>query len=218
MSENAQAAYDAINALIGSEPVAGDWFTIDQDRIQAFADATLDHQFIHLDPERAAQTPFGGTIAHGFLTLSLLVHLSASIPTDLPKLEGVLMGVNYGMNKVRFVNPVPTGSRVRATASTVAVTIKGNAVDQTRAMTVEIEGVEKPALVAEWIGRTVFAYGRSVTPRSDLGVTGSGPHSWTRPGLATGIRSRFRRICRRSTVANIEPSSRVLAPKSQSSR
>jgi acyl dehydratase len=140
MSENAQAAYDAINALIGNEPVAGDWFTIDQDRIQAFADATLDHQFIHLDPERAAQTPFGGTIAHGFLTLSLLVHLSASIPTDLPKLEGV-----------------PTGSRVRATASTVAVAIKGNAVDQTRAMTVEIDGVDKPALVAEWIGRTVFA-------------------------------------------------------------
>jgi acyl dehydratase len=142
MSENAQAAYDAINALIGNEPVAGEWFTIDQDRIQAFADATLDHQFIHLDPERAAQTPFGGTIAHGFLTLSLLVHLSTSIPTDLPKLEGVLMGVNYGMNKVRFVHPVPTGSRVRATASTIAVTIKG---------------VEKPALVAEWIGRTVFA-------------------------------------------------------------
>ncbi len=83
MSDNAQAAYDAINALIGNEPVAGEWFTIDQDRIQAFADATLDHQFIHLDPERAAQTPFGGTIAHGFLTLSLLVHLSASIPSDL---------------------------------------------------------------------------------------------------------------------------------------
>lgn len=157
MSDNAQAAYDAIHALIGNEPVAGDWFEVDQDRIQAFADATLDHQFIHLDPERAAQTPFGGTIAHGFLTLSLLVHLSASIPSDLPKLEGVLMGVNYGMNKVRFVNPVPSGSRVRATATTVDVQLKGSAVDQTRAMTVEIEGVDKPALVAEWIGRTVFA-------------------------------------------------------------
>ncbi len=157
MSDNAQAAYDAIHALIGNEPVAGDWFEVDQDRIQAFADATLDHQFIHLDPERAAQTPFGGTIAHGFLTLSLLVHLSASIPSDLPKLEGVLMGVNYGMNKVRFVNPVPSGSRVRATATTVDVQLKGSAVDQTRAMTVEIEGADKPALVAEWIGRTVFS-------------------------------------------------------------
>jgi len=156
MSDNAQAAYDAMNALIGNDPVAGEWFEIDQDRIQAFADATLDHQFIHLDPERAAQTPFGGTIAHGFLTLSLLVHLSESIPNDLPKLDGVLMGVNYGMNKVRFVNPVPTGSRVRATATTVDVQLKGSAVDQTRAMTVEIEGADKPALVAEWIGRTVF--------------------------------------------------------------
>ena len=157
MSENAQAAYDAMTALIGNEPAAGDWFEIDQDRIQAFADATLDHQFIHIDPERAAQTPFGGPIAHGFLTLSMLVHLSTSIPNDLPPLEGVLMGVNYGLNKVRFVNPVPSGARVRATAATVNVELKGNAVDQIRAMTVEIEGADKPALVAEWIGRTVFA-------------------------------------------------------------
>ncbi len=156
MSDNAQAAYDAMTALIGNEPVAGDWFQIDQERIHAFADATLDHQFIHIDPERAAQTPFGGPIAHGFLTLSLLVHLSESIPSDLPPLEGVLMGVNYGLNKVRFVNPVPVGARVRATATTVNVELKGNAVDQVRAMTVEIEGADKPALVAEWIGRTVF--------------------------------------------------------------
>ncbi len=157
MSANAQAAYDELNKLIGQGPVVGDWFEIDQDRINAFADATLDHQFIHVDPERAAQTPFGGPIAHGFLTLSLLVHLSTSIPSDFTKLDGVLMGVNYGMNKVRFVNPVPVGSRVRATATTVNVELKGNAVDQTRAMTVEIEGQDKPALVAEWIGRTVFA-------------------------------------------------------------
>ena len=156
MSEKAAAALEIYKTIEGQEEGVGEWLVIEQDRINTFADATLDHQFIHLDPERAAQTPFGGTIAHGFLTLSLLVHLSTSIPTDLPKLEGVLMGVNYGMNKVRFVNPVPTGSRVRATASTVAVTIKGNAVDQTRAMTVEIDGVDKPALVAEWIGRTVF--------------------------------------------------------------
>ncbi len=157
MSANAQAAYDELNKLIGQEPVVGEWFEIDQERVNAFADATLDHQFIHVDPERAAQTPFGGPIAHGFLTLSLLVHLSTSIPSDFTKLDGVLMGVNYGMNKVRFVNPVPVGSRVRATAATVNVELKGNAVDQTRAMTVEIEGQDKPALVAEWIGRTVFA-------------------------------------------------------------
>ena len=157
MSANAQAAYEQLQSLIGKEPVAGEWFELTQERINAFADATLDHQFIHLDPVRAAQTPFGGTIAHGFLTLSMLVHLSTSMPSDFTKLDGILMGVNYGLNKVRFINPVPSGSRVRATASTVAVELKGNAVDQTRAMTVEIEGVDKPALIAEWIGRTVFA-------------------------------------------------------------
>ena len=157
MSENAQAAADAMSATIGNDPVAGDWFELSQERINDFADATLDHQFIHIDPERAAQTPFGGTIAHGFLTLSMLVHLSTTIPNDLPPMEGVLMGDNYGMNKVRFINPVPAGSRVRATATTSEVVLKGNAVDQTRVMTVEIEGQDKPALIAEWIGRTVFA-------------------------------------------------------------
>ena len=157
MSEHAQAAFEAMQAQIGNAPVAGDWFELTQERINDFADATLDHQFIHVDPERAAQTPFGGTIAHGFLTLSMLVHLSTSIPNDLPPLEGVLMGVNYGLNKVRFINPVPAGSRIRATAQPTEVVLKGNAVDQTRTMTVEIEGHEKPALIAEWIGRTVFA-------------------------------------------------------------
>ena len=156
MSENAQKAAEAIQATIGQDPVAGEWFELTQDRINDFADATLDHQFIHLDPEKAAQTPFGGTIAHGFLTLSMLVHLSKTIPNDIPT-DGVLMGVNYGMNKVRFINPVPSGARVRATAATSDVVLKGNAVDQTRVMTVEIEGVDKPALIAEWIGRTVFA-------------------------------------------------------------
>ena len=157
MSENAAKAHEAMKELVGGEAAVGDWFQITQERINDFADATLDHQFIHIDEEKAAQTPFGGTIAHGFLTLSLLVHLSTTIPSDLPKMDGLLMGVNYGLNKVRFVNPVPAGSRVRATASTVDVQLKGNAVDQIRAMTVEIEGADKPALVAEWISRLVFA-------------------------------------------------------------
>ena len=157
MSENAQNAYEAMQTRIGADVAAGEWFEISQERINDFADATLDHQFIHIDPEAAAATPFGGPIAHGFLTLSLLVHLSGSIPVDTPKLDGVLMGVNYGMNKVRFINPVPAGSRVRATAQTIDVALKGNAVDETRLMTVEIEGQEKPALIAEWIGRAVFA-------------------------------------------------------------
>jgi len=157
MSENAQKAYESMQSSIGSDPVAGDWFELTQERINDFADTTLDHQFIHIDPERAAQTPFGGTVAHGFLTLSMLVHLSTTIPVDTPRLEGVLMGVNYGLNKVRFINPVPAGSRIRATSQTIDVVLKGNAIDMTRLMTVDIEGKEKPALIAEWIGRTVFA-------------------------------------------------------------
>ncbi len=157
MSENAQKAYEAMLATVGDDAVVGEWFELTQERINDFADTTLDHQFIHIDPERAAQTPFGGTVAHGFLTLSMLVHLSTTIPVETPRMEGILMGVNYGMNKVRFINPVPAGSKIRATAQAVDVVLKGNAVDLTRKMTVEIEGQEKPALIAEWIGRTVFA-------------------------------------------------------------
>jgi len=159
MSENAQRAYDAMQKTVGLDPVAGEWFEITQERIDDFADATIDHQFIHVDIERASQTPFGGTIAHGFLTLSMLVHLSTTIPVDesYQDIGGVLMGINYGLNKVRFINPVPAGSKVRATSQAIDVALKGNAVDLTRKMTVEIEGQDKPALIAEWIGRTVFS-------------------------------------------------------------
>jgi acyl dehydratase len=157
MSENAQKAAEALSSRIGEEAKIGDWFEVTQERINDFADATLDHQFIHIDPEKAAETPFGGTIAHGFLTLSLLVHLAKSVPADLPPLDGLLMGVNYGMNKVRFINPVPSGSKIRVHAQTTDVTVKNNNVDQIQTMTVEIEGQEKPALVAEWIARFVFA-------------------------------------------------------------
>ncbi len=158
MSSNAENAYEILKATEGQDQGHGEWFEVTQERIDAFADATLDHQFIHVDVERAtAETPFGGTIAHGFLTLSLLVHLSASIKVEIPPLEGVLMGINYGMNKVRFINPLPAGARIRAQAKVASVELKGNAIDTTRTMTVEIEGQEKPALVAEWIGRMVFA-------------------------------------------------------------
>ncbi len=154
MSEYAARANEILTAQIGAAPLVGDWMEISQQRIQDFADATLDHQFIHVDPERAAETPFGGTVAHGFLTLSLLVHLSTSLPA-VP-LEGVAMGINYGLNKVRFIAPVPSGARVRASATTDAVVLKGNAIDRTRTFTIEIEGSDKPALIAEWIDRRVF--------------------------------------------------------------
>jgi len=152
---NAAAAYEILQAQVGQDEATGEWFEITQDQINDFADCTHDHQFIHLDAERA--TPiFGGTIAHGFLTLSMLVHLSSTVPSSTPPLAGVQMGINYGFDKVRFVNPVLAGKRVRARAVTSNVELKGTAINSTRSFTVEIEGEDKPALIAEWIGRSVF--------------------------------------------------------------
>ena len=115
MSSNLHTAFDSLKELAGSDQGHGEWFEVDQNRINDFADATIDHQFIHVDPERALEeTPFGGTIAHGFLSLSLLVHLTASLPVAIPKMEGQLMGINYGFEKIRFINPVLAGARIRA--------------------------------------------------------------------------------------------------------
>jgi len=124
-----------------------DWLTIDQKRIDTFADATEDHQFIHVDPERAARTPMGTTIAHGFLTLSLLSHF---VGQNLTVPEGYQMTFNYGLNKVRFLEPVPVNSRVRAQETVLEVTEKREGHYLVRSeVTVEIEGHPKPALVAE---------------------------------------------------------------------
>jgi acyl dehydratase len=154
---NAAAAYEALKATEGQDQGHGDWFEITQAQIDDFADCTHDHQFIHVDPERAAnETPFGGTIAHGFLTLSMLTHLAASIEVETPPMSGVLMGINYGFDKVRFINPVNAGKRVRAHSVQAAVELKGTAINTTRSFTVEIDGVDKPALVADWVTRIVF--------------------------------------------------------------
>ncbi|WP_407346448.1 MaoC family dehydratase [Congregibacter variabilis] len=132
-----------------------DWVTMDQGRINAFADCTEDHQFIHLDEEKAAQTPFGGTIAHGFLSLSMLPKLSEGqgvVP------ENVMMGINYGMNKVRFLAPVRAGKKIRAHTELVNVDQKDdNRFLLTSSVTVEIEGEETPALVAETLTMLVCA-------------------------------------------------------------
>ena len=154
---NAAAAFEVMKDRIDEDQGAGDWFTVGQEQIDRFADVTNDHQFIHVDPERAAaETPFGGTIAHGFLTLSMLVHLQESIETEPMPLDGLMMGINYGFEKVRFITPVPSGARIRASAAIKNVELKGTSVQTTRTMTIEIEGVERPALVADWIGRFVF--------------------------------------------------------------
>ena len=160
MSEAAEKAFTLFQADVGNDEGVGEWFQITQEQINQFADVTHDHQFIHVDPERAKTTPFGTTIAHGFLTLSMLTDLAngaSSAPPNPAKYEGMLMGINYGFNKVRFVNPVKVGSRIRARAVTTNAELKGSAIDTTRSFTVEIEGEEKPALVAEWVTRAVYA-------------------------------------------------------------
>ena len=146
-----------LQALIGTEVGVSKWIGIDQKRIDAFADATEDWQFIHVNPEAAAQTPFGGTIAHGFLTLSLM---SAMTYDANPPLEGVVMGVNYGFDKLRFIAPVRAGSKVRGRFKLLSAENKGSADGVTRwlikhEVTVEIEGGDKPALIAEWLGMQV---------------------------------------------------------------
>ena len=136
--------------LVGHEVATSDWLVVSQDRIDAFADATDDHQWIHVDAARAkVEGPFGTTIAHGFLTLSLL----SPLMRDAIRVDGVRMTLNYGLNRVRFVSPVPSGSRVRARIALGKVDDIGNGTQATWNITVEREGSEKPCVVAEWIVR-----------------------------------------------------------------
>jgi len=142
-------------SLVGQKLGVSDWFTLDQQRINDFANCTEDHQFIHIDEEAAAKTPFGGTIAHGFLTLSMLVKLCEQVSVHP---EGMVMGVNYGLNKVRFLAPVRAGKRVRAHVELASVEPKdGNRFLTQQNITVEIEGEDTPALYAEWLGMSITA-------------------------------------------------------------
>ena len=137
---------------VGENIGVSEWILVDQEMINKFADATGDHQFIHINEEMAKQTPFGGTIAHGFLTLSLFPVMSAK--SDCPKVSGVKMGVNYGGNKTRFLAPVRSGKRVRGHFKLLELAEKRPGQwQQTLEFTVEIEGEEKPALQAEWISQ-----------------------------------------------------------------
>lgn len=150
MSEPKTITLAELKALEGRPYGRSSWYLIDQKRIDAFADATEDWQFIHVDPEAARQSPFGTTIAHGFLTLSML----SAMVYELPVLENLSMGVNYGFDRVRFLSPVPAGARIRGhfTLRKVDDSAPGF-VTTLMDVTVEIEGQDKPALAAEWIGR-----------------------------------------------------------------
>ena len=136
---------------VGHELGVTDWFPLTQDRIQQFADATGDHQWIHVDAERAKrESPFKTTIAHGFLTLSLLPQF---MPQILQIKSGVRMGINYGLNRVRFVSPVRAGSRIRARFTLQSLKELPDCAEMVYAVTVELEGSEKPCCVAEWVAR-----------------------------------------------------------------
>jgi acyl dehydratase len=144
-----ETTLEELRAGLGRELGLSPWLEVSQERVDRFADVTDDHQYIHVDPERAAQTPFGGTIAHGLLTLSLIVHLCLE---RVPKLRGTRLVLNYGFDRVRFVAPVRVGKRIRAAARLADATLrKAGQVLVKLEVTIEIEGEDKPALTAEWL-------------------------------------------------------------------
>ena len=160
MASKAQQALAIFQKHIGNEEGVGEWHKVSQEQINQFADATLDHQFIHVDPEKAAKlSPYKVTIAHGFLTLSLVVHLGKTIPPlDAAAYEGLVMGVNYGLDRVRFPNAVKVDSNIRARRELVSAELKDpNSLQLKQQVTIEIEGESKPACVAEQLTRLVYA-------------------------------------------------------------
>lgn len=146
-----------LEAQVGQQIFEGDWMTVDQPRIDAFAEATGDFQWIHVDAQRAAQSPFETTIAHGYLTLSLIPMLCGTGHADAPLAEGVRMGINYGANRLRFPSPVPCGSRLRAREDLIEVTQVGDdALQLIYKTTIDIENAAKPACVVERVVRLYF--------------------------------------------------------------
>jgi len=148
-----QEVLERLQGQVGQEVGVSNWWEVTQERIDAFAEATDDHQFIHVNPELAAQTPFGGTIAHGFLTLSMSVPMSTEVNLDV---GNPTMGINYGLDKVRFPAPVPVDSKIRLRVTLDDVREVSGGVQIKQTMTTEVEGQEKPAMVAERLTRLYY--------------------------------------------------------------
>jgi acyl dehydratase len=159
MTSNGERAHALFEAAVGEPEGTGGWFEVTQQRIDDFAEVTEDRQFIHVDPEACKElSPWGVPIAHGFLTLSMLTHLMSTVETSGERLEGIAMGINYGFEKVRFVNPVKVGQRIRGSSVLKSVELKDpNTLQTTRTVTVEIEGEDRPALVADWVTRLIYS-------------------------------------------------------------
>jgi acyl dehydratase len=160
MATNAEKGAEVFKQYLDKEDEPGEWFVMEQDRINQFADCTLDHQFIHVDPEACAKlSPYKVPIAHGFLTLSMLTHLATTVKAPYNEgYAGIVMGVNYGFDKVRFPNPVKVGSRIRMRRALTGVVLKNpNTIQLTHTCTVEIEGESKPGCVAAWLTQLVYS-------------------------------------------------------------
>lgn len=161
MASNAETAYEAMKAHIGEVSEPGEWFQVTQDQINKFADLTKDHQFIHVDPERSAKmSPYKVTVAHGFLTLSMLAHLSTSVKSKSAGagFGGMIMGVNYGFDKIRFPSPVKVDSKIRVVRKLKSVDLKPpNSIQVVHECTIEVEGESKPSCVADWITRMFYS-------------------------------------------------------------
>ena len=156
LDTNLNTALDSLQSRIGQSSPATDWFEVTQDRIDGFAEVTMDHQWIHVDVEKAKSGPFGEPIAHGHLTLSIMGHLPKTESAPGPKLDGQKLSINYGFDKVRFPSPVPVGAKIRATSTLKRAEIKGGMIETMNEVVVEVKGQEKPAVVAESLGRLVF--------------------------------------------------------------
>ena len=153
---NLQNALKLLEARVGQADPASDWFEITQDRVNDYAEVSMDHQWIHVDVERAKAGPFGAPIAHGNLTIAVMNHLPSSHAGTGPALEGHKLSINYGFDRIRFPSPVRVGDKIRSTSTLRRAEIKGGMIETMTEIKVEIEGQEKPALVAESLGRLVF--------------------------------------------------------------
>ena len=149
-------ALDTLKSRIGQSSTASDWFEVTQDRIDGFAEVTMDHQWIHVDVEKAKSGPFGEPIAHEHLTLSIMGHLPKTEGVPGPKLDGQKISINYGFDKVRFPSPVTVGAKTRATSTLKRAEIKSGMIETMNEVVVEVEGQELPAAAAESLGRLVF--------------------------------------------------------------
>ena len=157
MSEALQKAYEIMQGRVGEMTSQSEWFEITQERVDDYADVSMDHQWIHVDVERATnESPFGAPIAHGNLTLAVMGHLPVALRNEGPVIEGQKLGINYGFDRIRFPSPVPVGSKIRSTNTLRRVEIKGDMIETMTEIVVEAEGSDKPVCVAESLGRMVF--------------------------------------------------------------